>query len=233
MAKYRFYISGLIEVGVVYSLDDAQARHAMQVLRLQTNDEVEICNGDGLLAIGTITNQGKKSCDVLINTVEAFKAPDFNVHIAISLLKNTSRFEWFLEKATEIGVSQVTPLVCKRTEKENVRPERLLQILISAMLQSKQNFKPVLYTPTYLKNFLLQEKDADTNYLIAHCEEDTKVNITEFRHKNTTIIIGPEGDFTPEEIIAAHAVGYKNVTLGNNRLRTETAGIVAATTLII
>jgi 16S rRNA (uracil1498-N3)-methyltransferase len=233
MAKYRFYIPGLLAVGGIYALDDAQARHSMQVLRLQANDAVEICNGDGILAIGTIINEGKKKCDVIINAVEQVEPSNFNIHIAISPLKNVSRLEWFLEKASEIGVSQITPLICKRTEKENLRTDRLEQIIISALLQSKQMFKPVLNAPIKIETFLVNTKPANNHFLIAHCEADTKENITQYRHQNSTILIGPEGDFTTDEITAANQAGYKNVTLGNNRLRTETAGIVAATTLII
>lgn len=233
MAKYRFYIPALLTLGNVYNLNEAQAKHAVQVLRLTVNSVIEIVNGNGILATAIITQTGKKTCSILVNAIETFLPALSKVHIAISPLKNVSRLEWFLEKATEIGVAAITPIICNRTEKENLRTDRLQQIITSAMLQSKQMYMPVLNNAIAFNTFISHTKLNHTHYLIAHCEVDTKTQITNYRHKNTTIIIGPEGDFTTTEIEAANHANFINVSLGINRLRTETAGIVAATALII
>jgi 16S rRNA (uracil1498-N3)-methyltransferase len=153
------------------------------------------------------------------------------VSIAISLLKNTNRLEWFLEKATEMGISEIIPLLCQRTEKQQFRFDRMNQILISAMLQSQQTWLPVLQQPTKIEEVIA--KAVDTQKLIAHCEETNKQQILQLAiTKEVQILIGPEGDFTTTEINLALHKGYLPVSLGDSRLRTETAGVVAAALLI-
>jgi 16S rRNA (uracil1498-N3)-methyltransferase len=155
-----------------------------------------------------------------------------NVSIAISLIKNNSRFEWFLEKATEIGVSEIIPLICERTEKQNFRLDRMKTILVSAMLQSQQTWLPALYEPIKFTQFITSAIDAKK--MIAHCEEGENkrslVSETGMK-KNKLILIGPEGDFSTNEVEAALANNFTAVALGETRLRTETAGIVAASLL--
>jgi 16S rRNA (uracil1498-N3)-methyltransferase len=146
-------------------------------------------------------------------------------------LKNASRFEWFLEKATEIGVTEIIPVISKRTERQHFRFDRMNGILIAAMLQSQQTFLPVLHEPIFYSE-IFKFSGCETK-LIAHCVDDNKVEIKDITiSNNTQILIGPEGDFMPDEIAQALQHNYQPVTLGNTRLRAETAGIVAATLLV-
>ena len=150
------------------------------------------------------------------------------ITVAISLLKNASRFEWFLEKATELGIARIVPLICHRTEKQYFRQDRMNNIVVSAMLQSKQSYLPILSEPTTFQKFV--ENNTCNQNFIAHCIEDNKQALADHTlQPELCILIGPEGDFSPDEIKATIERNYIPVTLGNTRLRTETAGIVAAT----
>ena len=153
--------------------------------------------------------------------------------IAISLVKNAHRFEWFLEKATEIGISRIIPLLCTRTEKQHFRYDRMKGILVSAMLQSQQAWLPLLDEPVRFNEFL--RRDISGQKFIAHCEEDARnpLALQLQKGQGKLVCIGPEGDFTIDEIYTATSNGFLPVSLGNTRLRTETAGIVAATLLTI
>jgi 16S rRNA (uracil1498-N3)-methyltransferase len=157
--------------------------------------------------------------------------PERRVSIAISPLKNASRFEWFLEKATEIGVSEIIPLMSERTERQQLRQERLQNILVSAMLQSRQAWLPVLWPPTAFRD-VLGGLSFDRR-LIAWLGDQPSAEYPKPDACSTLVLIGPEGDFTPEETASAIGRRFVQVTLGNNRLRTETAGVVAATLLCI
>ena len=212
-------------------LDEDTSRHVVQVLRMQPGERLQVTDGKGALYTAVITEDHKKKTVVQIETNVYAQPPSQKVSIAISLLKNTTRFEWFLEKATEIGVTTIVPLLCKRTEKEHFRYDRMKNILVSAMLQSQQVWLPALQEPAPFDKFVLQSFDL-THKLIAHCEEDDKHllhPVSSFPH--SLILIGPTGDFTKEEILLAKEQGFRPVTLGSTRLRTETAGIVAATLL--
>jgi 16S rRNA (uracil1498-N3)-methyltransferase len=158
---------------------------------------------------------------------------DGRVTIAVSLVKNASRFEWFLEKATEIGITEIIPLLCERTERQHFRYDRMNGILISAMLQSQQTWLPMLHEPLKFEHLKMHKFEK----LIAHCEETEKKSLkkmlSEIEGTDSIILIGPEGDFTSAEIDTAIAEGYKPVMLGETRLRTETAAVVAATLLKI
>jgi 16S rRNA (uracil1498-N3)-methyltransferase len=233
LAIHRFYIAENIGIGQMYNLSDAQAKHAMQVLRLNKGQIIELTNGNGVLANASIVEASKKNCAVVINSLETKNTEKFNIHIAISPTKNNARLEWFLEKATEVGVAEITPLICNRTEKQNLKTERLEQIIISALLQSKNLFLPKLNPTITFNNFLQQTQLPNSNYLIAHCLPQNKNNISQYKHNNTVILIGPEGDFSPEEIDQALQNKYQAVAIGNSRLRTETAGLAAAIALII
>jgi 16S rRNA (uracil1498-N3)-methyltransferase len=146
------------------------------------------------------------------------------------LIKNTNRFEWFLEKATEIGVSEIIPIICERTEKQNFRHDRMKNILISAMLQSQQAWLPILHEP--IKFLEVVKNSSQQNKYIAHCSEEEKKELSnETSRKSSIILIGPEGDFTKNEIELAIENKFVPVTLGDTRLRTETAGMVAAVLL--
>ena len=215
-------------------LDEDTSRHIVQVLRMKEGEKLNLTDGKGNLISAEISEAHKKHCSAHIQHT-AFKThPSRHVTIAISLLKNTNRLEWFLEKATEIGVSEIVPLLCARTEKQKFRLERMKQICISAMLQSQQTWLPALAEPVSYKDYLRSvETRHNISKFIAHCDDASeRRNLSAFNLlSHCTIVIGPEGDFTPDEIQLAIKNDFSPVTLGKTRLRTETAGIVAATLL--
>jgi 16S rRNA (uracil1498-N3)-methyltransferase len=225
-----FYIQDIESPSLI--LDEDTSKHVISVLRMKKDDEILLTNGVGKKARGKITDDNRKRCGVDIISVETVETNSKKVSIAISLIKNAARFEWFLEKATEIGVSEIIPLLCTRTEKEKFRFDRMQQILISAMLQSQQCWLPKLHTPSEFKNVVA--KSNQLSKFIAHCVEDEKRNLSAMESQESTLIlIGPEGDFTHPEITEAINHNFIPVALGETRLRTETAGIVAATLLCI
>jgi 16S rRNA (uracil1498-N3)-methyltransferase len=223
----------LTTTGVV--LDEATSKHIVQVLRMQNGGQLQLTNGKGNLFTAEITDGNRKKCAVKIIQKSETGNPKSAITIAISLLKNAARFEWFLEKATEIGVTEIIPLICERTEKTAFKIDRMNNILISAMLQSQQCWLPVLQEPVKYANMKM-DKYANVQKFIAHCiDEDNKQplhqHISTLAHQ--LICIGPEGDFTKQEIEWALKNNFIPVSLGNTRLRTETAGMVAATLLCI
>jgi 16S rRNA (uracil1498-N3)-methyltransferase len=230
MALPYFYIESL-ETDTL-NLDEDTSKHVVQVLRKKVGDEVLLTNGKGVKATATITDDNRKRCSVWLTTRETEVEPQPKVCIAISLVKNTARFEWFLEKATEIGVREIVPLLCERTEKEKFRHDRLNNILISAMLQSQQCWLPVLHEPVSYTTAI--ERTDYAQKFIAHCLPEGKQSLAQLSsglNGSSIIFIGPEGDFSEEEITAALQKGAQPVSLGNTRLRTETAGMVAAALL--
>jgi 16S rRNA (uracil1498-N3)-methyltransferase len=212
----------------VHVLSEETSRHCVQVLRMKEGAQLQLTDGKGNAFLTTVILVDKKHCAVRIENIHFQQRPANNVSIAISLLKNPSRLEWFMEKATEIGVSGITPLICEHTEKQNFRFDRMHNILIAAMLQSQQTWLPVLHQPKKSGAFI--NENFEGLKLIAHCVEAEKRSVTELsnQHINKLILIGPEGDFSGDEIEAALKKNFIPVTLGNTRLRTETAGIVAA-----
>jgi 16S rRNA (uracil1498-N3)-methyltransferase len=228
-----FYISHFSESQQIVALDEDTSRHVVQVLRMKNGGQLNLTDGMGNLLTGEITNADKKRCTVNIKSRIKTQKPERSVTVAISLLKNTNRFEWFLEKATEIGVSDIIPLICERTEKEKFRMDRLQGICISAMLQSQQTWLPHLHGPQQFENLKTWKCGNGTN-LIAHCIEDNKQVLSTsyiLTSPHSLICIGPEGDFTPGEIELALQHDFIPVSLGKTRLRTETAGVVAAALL--
>lgn len=224
-----FFVENLTEKTIV--LDEVTSKHTINVLRMKSGDEILLTNGKGKKAKAVITNENRKKCTVEISSVKEEKENEKKVTIGISLIKNTSRFEWFLEKATEIGVNEMIPLICSRTEKEKFRFERMQNILISAMLQSRQCYLPVLHQPMEFEKAIQLSFEQK---FIAHCEESNRIELHhQIKSTNQLILIGPEGDFTPTEIELALQNNCTPVSLGDTRLRTETAGIVAATLLCI
>ncbi len=214
------------------TLNEETSKHVVQVLRMQPGEKLQLTDGDGNVNTAEIVDPHKKKATVRLIKKTFIPQKSAKISIGISLLKYSSRFEWFLEKATEIGVSEICPLLCARTEKQHFRYDRMKQILISAMLQSKQFWLPALHEPTPVDKVI-----TNSHYitkLIAHCGNETKNPVTYFSKRSSVqILIGPEGDFSKEEIELAINNNFQPVTLGENRLRTETAGVVAATILCL
>ena len=212
-----------------FTLSEETSKHIIQVLRMKQGEKLQLTNGKGKIVIAEITREHKKSTEVKVLSTSNIAPRTSNITIAISLIKNNSRFEWFLEKATEIGVSEIIPLLCDRTEKQHFRHDRMKNILISAMLQSQQAWLPVLHEPVKFKEIV---KTFQQNKYIAHCIEEEKMAIGNRPiNQSSIILIGPEGDFTKEEIELAKQNNFIPVSLGDTRLRTETAGIVACVLL--
>jgi 16S rRNA (uracil1498-N3)-methyltransferase len=215
------------------ALDETTSKHITQVLRMRKDDLLHLTNGKGKKLLASVRDQTKKSCSVYIQEETDIPLPSQQLTIAVSLLKNTSRFEWFLEKATETGITAIVPLICERTERTHFRTDRMKNILVSAMLQSQQCWLPGLPGPVPFREWITTADD-DTR-LIAHCIELEKQPLAKLAllRGNKTICIGPEGDFTPEEVTLALDRGFQAVSIGNTRLRTETAAIAAAVLLAI
>lgn len=225
-----FFMPGLPADDIV-TLEEGVSHH-IHVLRMKTSDKVKLTDGSGQIAEATIVEMHKKRCMVKVDRVQQVDRPAGKISIAISLLKNASRLEWFLEKATELGVHEIWLLQCDRTEKQHFKQNRAHQILVSAMLQSQQAWLPLLHPPAPYPEVVNQLR-VDVK-LIAHCLPGEKKHLKAYSaNPSTGILIGPEGDFTPTEIQMALDNGFETVSLGNTRLRTETAGMVAATLLCL
>ena len=215
-----------------FILSEDSSRHIVQVLRMKDGEQIQLTNGKGYVLTAEILSAHKKKTEVKIFEKVFIPQPVAKVSVAISLIKNASRFEWFLEKATEIGVSQIIPLICKRTEKTHFREERMKTILVSAMLQSRQARLPELSVPVKINELI--KSTAYHQKFIAHCLAVAKKelkNAVTGKTSSKIILIGPEGDFTTDEIDAALEQNFIQVSLGETRLRTETAGLVAAVLL--
>jgi 16S rRNA (uracil1498-N3)-methyltransferase len=237
MSLPLFYKEDLLPESQTVFLDEPTSKHVIQVLRMEVGESLQLTDGKGNLLTANITDDNRKKCVVKISEAEHIENPVSNVVIAISPVKNNSRFEWFLEKATEIGVSAIVPLMCERTEKQHFKFDRMKGILVSAMLQSQQVWLPVLQPPVKYVPYVESQKDkSDLEKYIAHCEsESNKIQLSSVKSdgkKCKLILIGAEGDFTKSEIELAITNHFIPVALGNTRLRTETAGIVSAALLV-
>jgi 16S rRNA (uracil1498-N3)-methyltransferase len=231
-----FYTEPISSTDNIVVLNEENSKHIVQVLRMQNGKQIKLTDGFGNIFLAEITDAHKKKCTVKIIERAKHGSPVNKVCVAVSPVKNNSRLEWFLEKATEIGVSEIVLLMCERTEKQNLRLDRMKGILISAMLQSQQAWLPILKEP---KKYAAYIKEVKTqNKFIAHCEEENKQSLKSFistfqPFNSSTVLIGPEGDFTPQEIALALENNFTPVALGDTRLRTETAALVAATLLCV
>ncbi len=216
----------------IYNLDKEESAHCVRVLRLKEGDELFLTDGIGNLYRSKLLSADLKSSIVeVVECLPDYGKKNFELHIAIAPTKNIDRFEWFLEKSTEIGISQITPLFCEHSERTVIKAERLEKIIISAMKQSIKAFRPKLNEAIAFKQFVnLNHKF--TKY-IAHCENFDKKSLKSVYKKaeNALILIGPEGDFSLTEIKMAIEKKYIAVSLGESRLRTETAGLVACHTI--
>jgi 16S rRNA (uracil1498-N3)-methyltransferase len=225
-----FFLNDIPGVGISVELPAETARHLIAVLRMRDGDKLALTNGKGSIAEAAIISTSKKSCSVTILSSVIMDPPECKITLCISVLKNANRFEWMLEKVTEIGATTIIPLICERTERQHFRLDRMQSIVMSAMLQSQQAWLPEIMEPVVFQK-AVGRFNADKKF-IAHCIPGDKTHIISIPPSlNNIILIGPEGDFTPGEIDLALAYDYTPVSLGNNRLRTETAGVVAVSML--
>ena len=227
-----FYNPNITESDIQFTFDKIESKHIVRVLRKKEGDILYLTNGKGFLFTAEVSIASDKNCIVnILNTEEKKKPWQYHLHIIIAPTKNNDRFEWFLEKATEIGIDEITPIICDHSERKVLKIERMQKIIESASKQSLKHHFPILNEVTTFKNFI--SKDINGQLFIAHCEAQEKkslqsqINTT----KKITILIGPEGDFSLEEIKTALSKNYLPISLGEGRLRTETAGVVAAHTV--
>jgi 16S rRNA (uracil1498-N3)-methyltransferase len=214
-----------------YTLDETESKHCVRVLRLEQGNEITLVDGRGGFFTAEITDPNPKRCAVKVIKSELnFGLRNYQIHIAIAPTKNIERIEWFLEKATEIGINRVTPLLCRYSERKEIKTDRLEKVMVSAMKQSLKAYLPQLDSLTKFNDFISQPFDGQK--FIAHCDEQHRDLLKKMvvSNQNYLILIGPEGDFSSEEIEMAIKAGFHPVSLGDSRLRTETAGIVACHT---
>lgn len=214
-----------------YTLDETESKHCVRVLRLEKGDEITLVDGRGGFFKAEIDDPNPKRCTVRVVRSELnYGLRNFQVQVAIAPTKNIERIEWFLEKTTEIGINRITPLLCHHSERKEIKHDRLEKVMISAMKQSLKAYLPQLDEMTKFSTFIKQPFYGQK--FIAHCEEQHRELLKNAMTKggNYLILIGPEGDFSPEEIRMALEAGFVPVSLGDSRLRTETAGVVACHT---
>lgn len=215
-------------------LDATESFHCISVLRHKAGDNIKLIDGKGFFYDGKISSADKKICEVeIIGSIADKNNREYYLHIAISPLKNADRFEWFLEKAAEIGIDEITPLICHRTEKKKVNYERCHKILVASIKQSMKATLPILNKEIMFDDFVKQNNAAEK--FIAHCNEGARKELRDLKkiEKNSLVLIGPEGDFTPEEITKATVNNFSSVSLGQSRLRTETAALYACAAFAI
>ena len=212
-------------------LSKEESKHATKVLRKKEGDILNFTDGKGGFYKAEITVADTKKCRLqIISSEQKPKQHNYHLHISIAPTKNMDRYEWFLEKATEIGIDEITPIICKHSERKVLKTERCNRILLSAMKQSLKFHLPKLNEAIILNDFLKQ--DFEGNKYIAHCTDGNKIELREEKKAiKTIILIGPEGDFSTNEIDMALQNQFKAVSLGTSRLRTETAGLVTVQTI--
>ncbi|MCD0487527.1 16S rRNA (uracil(1498)-N(3))-methyltransferase [Pedobacter sp. MC2016-14] len=212
-----------------YTLNEEESRHCAKVLRLGKGDKVTLIDGRGGLYDAEIVGETKRNITLsILNTTLNYQKRNHHLHIAIAPTKNIDRYEWFLEKVTEIGVEEITPIICERSERKVVKEDRLNKVITSAVKQSLQAYHPILNEAVSFKDFVQSASAAEK--MIAHCvagEPRQFIDQIAQPAKQYLILIGPEGDFSPAEIELALQNGFKPLTLGTTRLRTETAGLAA------
>ncbi|MFT4204410.1 MAG: RsmE family RNA methyltransferase [Chitinophagaceae bacterium] len=227
-----FYEPSLPSATGFYTLSETTSKHCAQVLRMQAGSRLLLTDGNGLLATAILSVPHKSKSQVQIDTIKLHERSARKTCIAIGLLKNNARMDWFLEKATELGISEIIPMVTDHTEKTHFRHDRASAVLAAAMIQSQQTFLPLLHEPTSYQKAI--EQSHYQQQFIAHCEDKIKTELAHIPIGNDVqLFIGPEGDFSTEEINLAEKKGFSPVALGTNRLRTETAGIAGAVLLTL
>lgn len=225
-----FYLPGMKKG--INIMSPEESHHCTRVLRIKNGEEARFIDGEGGFAIGRIVQPdfGKTKVEILEIQTRFQKRP-YYLHIAIAPTKNIDRFEWFLEKAVEIGIDEISPLICERSKRRTLKTERLNKRILSAMKQSMNAYKPRLNDFISFESFL--EINSETNAYIAHCSQEVPPQLKDqpLLHRSSLILIGPEGDFSPREVKLAMEKNVKQIGLGLTRLRTETAGLVCCHTV--
>jgi len=230
---YLFYCP---DIEKSQTLSEEESAHCVRVLRYSAGDEILITDGRGTTYTAQITNPHPKHCDFEILTREKQEPHHhFHLHIAIAPPKNVERLEWAVEKCVEIGVDEITPLLCRFSERKQLRTDRLEKIILSAAKQSLTPYLPVLHELTPYDEFIKTQAERNQQCFIAHCYKDEKRFLKEEieQGRDVLVLIGPEGDFSEKEVTDALALGFIPVSLGNSRLRTETAAVVACHTAVL
>lgn len=223
-----FYTPDIDPANPHYFLNEEESKHCIRVLRLEKGNEVQLIDGKGGFFTAVIQDaHPKRTILQIISAVTAFSKRNHYLHIAMAPTKNIERMEWFLEKATEIGIDEITPIICQRSERKEVKTDRLNKIITAAIKQSIKAYHPVLNEPVSYKQFIT--KSFEGQKFIAHCEntEKTAMKAELINNGRYLILIGPEGDFSPDEINDSLHNNFKAITLGDSRLRTETAALEA------
>ncbi len=213
----------------IITLDADESRHCLKVLRMKRGDTVEVTDGKGNLFTTEIINDREKLCELkIISQKKNYGKLEYKTAVGIALTKNIDRFEWFLEKATEIGIDTIYPMFTERSERSRLNTDRLRKIIVSAMKQSGKAYLPQLHEPRKFQEMMLVGFMTDLQKFIATCESGLPhLKDSYLKGKNSLMLIGPEGDFTENELHQAKSNGFEPVSLGNSKLRVETAGIVA------
>lgn len=231
-ADKLFYTPAFLGDANSYTMPEEESLHAVKVLRMQAGEHIHLINGQGGLFEAEIVNPHPKRCEIkILSSIFEFGKRNTHLHIAIAPTKMNERLEWFLEKATEIGIDEITPVICRYSERKEVKQVRLEKIVIAAMKQSVKAYLPKLNEACTFDQLI--KNTTATQKFIAHCYEDDKhlLQTAYDKGSDVLILIGPEGDFSPEEVQKAMLAGFAPVSLGSSRLRTETAGVVACHTV--
>ncbi len=215
-----------LELNTTQLLNEEESRHCAQVLRLKSGDIIHITNGHGSLFDAELIEVNHKKCLIAITKeIKNDKPHNYSLHLAIAPTKSMDRMEWFLEKAVEMGIDEITPLICSRSERKEIKTERLKKVAISAMKQSLKYFLPQINEAISFNDFITTTKIDNGFICFGEAPQINQLQAFETNQKHNLFLIGPEGDFTPKEIISATEKGYKALNLGTSRLRTETAAL--------
>lgn len=218
----------------LFSFPKEESNHICRVLRKKEGDTLHVTNGKGDLFTTSLVLASPSKCTVKISETKHYSAPEHQIHLVVAPTKMNERYEWFLEKVTEMGCTSITPIICEHSERKVIKTDRMEKIIMSAMKQSNQYHLPVLNEVISFKKYM--ELDKSGTLFIAHCEETERTPLKKALHKASNeihILIGPEGDFSPSEIELAKQNEFQPITLGETRLRTETAAIVACHTVVL
>jgi 16S rRNA (uracil1498-N3)-methyltransferase len=224
-----FFHSGQLVTASELQLEEETGRHIVQVLRMKAGDRISLTDGEGNEAITSITRAEKKKCFVAIQEVIHHERSSPALHLCVAFTKNSSRNEWLLEKATELGVTTIVPIMAARSERERIRYDRWRNVLVAALIQSQQYYLPQLHEAASVPG-LLQRFNGIPQKFVGHCMRgETRLPLKDVMNgqKDTVILIGPEGDFTAEEVLHCRDHGFVGIELGSQRLRTETAAMAA------